>query len=728
MTEQRHTIEEILPIRDINLSLNLANADSVEKVTLEPGSESLEFRRDPGRITVTVPELQIHAMVVMHPKGGNSPSHSPSNKPWHLTKHRRLILEFDHGEGLEYLADVDPMKLTETVAGAGVDFIWVDARGNGGTLLHASKSGPRHQRMMDRDFIGEFTAGLKSRGISFGFYFNMSKDGWSYSRHPEWRQRWQDGTDRGNSTINPDWDNLCHNSPHREYNYTIIEELVRGYKPQAMWLDRFDWGGILPNRFACTCDYCNRKFEAQTGFKLPKAVDWASESWLAFVRWRSNVLTSYFAEAKANIRAIDPSVSVCLNTHNGLDMFGTWFHGQDVESLTREADHITQEIHYEREGFLGHSLIPRFTRSASGGKPIEALSFRHSGHVDFAIKPEIQMFAEAAALMANGCVPMWDDMVYPQGTTEPAVYEQLRRVFDFTSERQPWVGGKPVLWAGVFFSKNTRTYFGRDDAADKYLLEFLGTCRALLESHIPFEILTDADLNAETLGNYAVVVLPNSVCLEPAQAEAVRSYVADGGGLVGSYMASLANEIGRQHRNFALADVFGVDFIEPFTLDTSYLRFAEETELTSNVRLNFPHVHRARILKVQPRAEARSLGRVVQGREGLNRLSYDCHPPMPTESLYPAAVCNQHGAGQTVYFPGLPGTIFSRWNHVVAKHLLASACHLVAARPSPIAVTAPLCVETTLYTAPSGETVVHLVNFQSGLARTWDIVKERFVV
>lgn len=726
MSEQRFTIEEVLPVHGIQVKVRLPEGKAAARVTLEPGGQVLQFEESRGVVTATVPKLDVHSMVVVHPK--HPVSLADGMKPWYETKHRRLILEFDHGEGLEYLSDVDARRLTETVASAGVDFIWIDARGNGGTLLHASKHGPRHQRMQNRDFISEFTGELRERGISYGFYFNMSKDGWSYARYPQWRQRWSDGTDRGNSTVNPDWDNMCHNSPHREYNYTIIEELVRGYEPQAMWLDRFDWSGSLPGRFACTCPYCAKKFTAKTGFPIPRAVDWESDSWLAFVRWRSQCLTSYFAEAKANIKAMNHNVDVCLNTHNGLDMFGTWFHGQDVESLTREADHVTQEIHYEREGYLGHSLIPRFTRAASGGKPIEALTFRHTGQVDFALKPEAQMYAEASALMANGCVPMWDDMVYPHGVTEPAVYEQLRRVFDFTSERQPWLNGKPALWAGVYFSKNARTFYGRDDPAGRYLLEFLGTCRALLEKHLQFELLTDSHLTPEVLRNYAVVVLPNAACLDAAQVTAIRDYVASGGGLVASHMSSLADAVGQPRENFALSDVFGADYLEPLTLAVSYLRFDQPDDLASNLRRGFPYTHRAPMLKVRSGTAARAIGRVVQGREGLNRLSYDCHPPMWSASLYPAAVQNTFGKGKSVYYPGLPGTIFSRWGHDIGKKMIASACQTVASYPSPLTIEAPLCVEATLYSRPSGELVAHLVNFQPGLARTWDIVRERFVI
>jgi hypothetical protein len=134
------------------------------------------------------------------------------------------------------------------------------------------------------------------------------------------------------------------------------------------------------------------------------------------------------------------------------------------------------------------------------------------------------------------------------------------------------------------------------------------------------------------------------------------------------------------------------------------------------------------MLKVRPRSGARSIGRVVQSQEGLNRLSYDCHPPMPITSVYPAAIYNERAAGKSVYFPGLPGTIFSLWGSSMAKQLLIAACQLVASKTSPMTVAAPMCVEATLYRQTSGDLVAHLVNFQPGLARTWDIVTERFVI
>jgi hypothetical protein len=726
MPGNRHVVQEILPVHEIPVRIRIGERE-VERVYLAPEGTDLPYRLLDGQVCTTVPRLDVHTMVVV--ETGKKQHHEIDTRcQWFDERWRRLLLEFNVRDEPPYLTQLDASSIADAIAGAGVNWCWVHAKDNGGTVFHDTKVGHKHSALGERNFLREFTEALSARHIRWGFHVNLTKDQWMYRLHPEWRQKWQDGSDRGSSDVNPDWDNMCPNSPHRDYNLRLIRELTEQFSPEAYWIDRLDWSGILPKRFACACDYCRSKFEFETGHRFPIDVNWDDPAWVAFLSWRSRCLTHYFRDVRDAIKSVNETTTVSLSTHNGLDMFGYWFHGQDPEDIAVPADHITQEVHAEREGYLALSLHPRFTRAVSGGKSNDADTFRHSGDLDFAFKPQQQLAAEVFTLTANGAGAMFEDLIYPEGRVEPHTYEWLRPICEQIAAREPWLGGKPVSYVGVYFSKNTRLHFGRNDPGQRYLVNFLGACKSLLEAHLPFEIVTDREFNSADLSRFRTMLLPNAVCLSDDQIRHVSQYVVAGGSLVSTFMTSLFDEHGRRRSDFGLADLIAARFVDLVTLPLSYLHFQPEAVLADRIPVGVPLLHRAPQARVQIADGGVGCGRIVYGQEGLNRLSSACHPPEIVPSDFPVAVLGKRGSGRTIHFAGQPDAVYAQWGHPEFKRLLVNAVRWAACEGPPLEVEAPMCVEATLYEQPARERfVAHLVNFQSELGRTFDLVREKFV-
>ena len=140
---------------------------------------------------------------------------------------------------------------------------------------------------------------------------------------------------------------------------------------------------------------------------------------------------------------------------------------------------------------------------------------------------------------------------------EQSTYEVFRQV----GERERWLTRTtPLPWAGLLVSEQTRQFYAYKDIADRFLPHVYGAFRCGLETHLPLAPINDWDLTPEALSRYAVLVLPNAAALSDAQTAAVRSYVQAGGGLVATGETSLCDELGRRRRDFALADVLGVDY------------------------------------------------------------------------------------------------------------------------------------------------------------------------
>src|SRR5204862_4970959 len=145
----------------------------------------------------------------------------------------------------------------------------------------------------------------------------------------------------------------------------------------------------------------------------------------------------------------------------------------------------------------------------------------------------------------------------------PNLQPDLYRCMDEVTRRKPWLTHKsPEPWAALVMSDNTRNFYGRSagQVEERYLASVFGVFRAAVEEHLPVTVINDWNLNAADLARYKVLILPNTACLDDAQAAAVEQYVRGGGGLVASLDTSLFDEYGNPRKDFALGSVLGVEY------------------------------------------------------------------------------------------------------------------------------------------------------------------------
>ena len=94
----------------------------------------------------------------------------------------------------------------------------------------------------------------------------------------------------------------------------------------------------------------------------------------------------------------------------------------------------------------------------------------------------------------------------------------------------------------------------------RYYQQLLAFWVALQQSHVPADAIWAETLTAEKLGRYELAVLPDAKSLTPEQVQVIRDWVRQGGALIATGTTSLFNQWGEQQANYALADVFGVDY------------------------------------------------------------------------------------------------------------------------------------------------------------------------
>ena len=218
-------------------------------------------------------------------------------------------------------------------------------------------------------------------------------------------------------------------------------------------------------------------------------------------------------------------------------------------------------------------------------------------------------------------------------------------------------------------------------------------------------------------------MLPNTACLSRTEADLLRRYVADGGGLVGTYQVSAGNEWNEPYPQPALSDVFGIRVLGDTSQYTdTYFRVAEgEHPVAEGLYRQRPITCMAQQMLVEATGDAEALGYIVYPYTEWTPdryVSIHNNPP-GIETDRPAIVANEYGAGRAVYFASQIGAMVANWSYWEAKRLLVNAVRWAANAAAPVEMDAPLCVEVTAWDqAEENRRVIHLVNVQSDIGRT----------
>ena len=112
----------------------------------------------------------------------------------------------------------------------------------------------------------------------------------------------------------------------------------------------------------------------------------------------------------------------------------------------------------------------------------------------------------------------------------------------------------PVKYAAILHSRPSNDVFG-----EEFTDSFQGYYEVLASQHLPVEIVSEKGVQEGALDGFAVLVLPNAVCLADATVNAIEEFVNAGGGLVASYRTGMCDEDGNLRSRPAISDLAGID-------------------------------------------------------------------------------------------------------------------------------------------------------------------------
>ena len=470
---------------------------------------------------------------------------------WPDETYRRLLIDThvpDWDPAL--LAKFDPVDYVNTIAKAGFQSFMQYANSHVGLSLWRTQLGQMHANMKGRDYFGEVMQECKRHGLHALAYYSLVYDNWAFQHHPDWRIL----PDEGSPTfLGGRYGVVCPNSPYRDHALACLRELVGNYDFEGIFLDMVFWPTV------CYCAHCTARFWHEEGTEPPRTVDWDDPTWRKFQAARQRWMLEFAQAVTRTIKATRP-ITVC---HQYATVYLNWMLGAPLE-LRDAMDFVGGDFY---GGPAQHSLVCKTYYGLTLKRPFEFMTSRTRNLRDHVtIKPFEEIRVESFVAPLHSAAFLMIDAINVDGTLNHGVYDLMGKVNAQRAPYEPFFGGDLQADVAIYYDKESfynpaeqKMRVGQMRALDNcpHRDAVVGLARILREAHIPFGVVTNANL--DQLNNYRAVLLPTVFEMTADQAAQFRGFVKAGGVLYASGPSSL-DRFDKAGPRFMLEDVFGVRY------------------------------------------------------------------------------------------------------------------------------------------------------------------------
>lgn len=520
--------------------------------------------------------------------------------------------------------------------------------------------------------------------------------------NPDWRQRGPDGKATGDQPAG------CLMSSFGEWLVSYLSELAAHAPIDGIWLD-----GYPQMALACSCPHCAAAYKRETAMNLPVWGDPKDAGLRKYVPWWHGKMIEHARKLVAAIHKANPKCAVFVNSATGR-FSESWRHTPDELCEVVDCPSTEQFWHVDKPGDgINVQFAVNMLSAAANGKPAEGFAPLFPHTVDCStVLPQTETLARCLSMLANGMTPQ---ATYGHGSKKlfADLMQEIKR-------REPFVfGARRTRWCGIAASNVTALQFGRDKADAEYWDEVRGWFRAMVEAHLPVELLTDRQLEEGRFDGLSVILLPAAACISDSARRRIEDFANNGGGVVATSVASLAGLDGDLRDEFGFAEMLGVSFRETKRLEP----------LPNRVSM-MPCKHRlARGKWVDEALWAQwvCLGHQLGGVGLPGRyVRFEAARGREVAWSYagndgPAVACGRFGRGRTVYLGPEVGAAYYRYGYPYLRHLMEQSVRFAARLQPSIRVEAPLIVQAVFFEQEIGggkkRRIVHILNEISSWGR-----------
>lgn len=416
---------------------------------------------------------------------------------------RKIHLDFHTDPATRDIArDFDAAAFADTLAGAHVNALATPGKCHFGNIYYASRVGHTHPHLRDAEMFPRTVAACSARGIRVQAYWTLGLDAHIAQQHPEWRQRYADGTYGS-------WGyylHMCFASPYidRIVIPEVLECIERCPGLAGFW---FDISLYIDAAFY------SEGFEAAARARLGERASDVNARW----QLAREIIRERCMQLDAVIKTKLPDAE---NYFNSLVVPGEPANialqdFQEVENpiLFGGPEKMTSNVRWLR----GHQaptigLVSRFQ-----GPWSDPGTLRTSDQMRF----------DVARTVALGCHVSMGDHRYPDGSLEPEVYRRLAPVYAEVKQLERWTDGaqpclEATLLAPVLRGSGKGLLFPDIPPATSQ------TARLLEELGLQFDIATTED----DIPDAGLVIWPGEEPGSPELMQRLQRHVARGGALL----------------------------------------------------------------------------------------------------------------------------------------------------------------------------------------------------
>lgn len=352
------------------------------------------------------------------------------------------------------------------------------------------------------------------------------------------------------------WYLWCINNPDfRAEYFRLCEKIVRETGIDGLMTDevyfRSGW-------HSCSCPHCRAKFHIKTGLTLPDGdanFFWGhfnNPAFRAWIRFRAVSVGDFYEDLYAAISKAH-SHPVLLGCKNQAECPAVvpWF-GDSNEERMRGTNLLFTEL-----SSLDISVLYSWRKlsvcymaynglSNYYGTPTIALLYaaRQEEFISWAIRSAhgIRVWITSG----GGYLPRRDQLL-----NAPKDLALCKELFGWEEKHKNELTGSmhPVADIGVLLSASTRDMAHKnelDDWENSYTSELDGWGETLTCEYLQYAVIVEQELILSALQRYALIIIPNAVCLSDAACQAVVEYVTDGGTLIITHKTGTCDETGLQ--------------------------------------------------------------------------------------------------------------------------------------------------------------------------------------
>lgn len=472
---------------------------------------------------------------------------------------RQIHLDFHTSEIIEGIGKAFDKKQFQKALKVGhVDSITVFSKCHHGWAYHPSEANETHPHLQF-DLLGNMIEAAHEIGVNTPVYISAGLDEKIARKHPDWLYRKKDESTSWVPDFNsPGYHLFCFNSPYLNVLLNQIEEVVKNYDADGIFLD-------IVNPKACYCQNCVHTLLEEG--KDPYDEDNAKEL-------GERIYANYTSSVRHIIDKYKPGLPVFHNAghiskgRRDLAFMNTHLELESLPTGGWGYDHFPQSARYVHTlgiDFLGMTGKFHTSWGEFGG-------FKHPNALKY----------ETSLSIANGAKCSIGDQLHPSGLMDPLTYKIIGEAYKDVKEKEQWCTNVKNIADVALLSYESQNHLKGKKEKNKI---DIGAARILLQSHILFDVIdNDADFRT-----YKVIILPDRIRLNKTLKEKLEAYLLGGGKLLATGESGLSvdsNEfvldmgVKWEEKCLNQPNYFNPSFELPTFNDSSYIFYSESENVS----------------------------------------------------------------------------------------------------------------------------------------------------